>query len=146
MRISPVLTAGVSAAIAAGMLLAGCGGSGSERAAGFAKRITTEFSRGQAQRLWVDLLPAQQRIATKARFLACQGNQGFSLQRIKVLETYDEPVEIERKADDATAVTLQVSSTDGLTTATMHAIKLDGRWRWILSPAQIDAYKSGKCP
>jgi hypothetical protein len=129
-----------------GLLAAGCGSSGGESAAAFAKRITTEFSRGQSERLWTDLLPAQQTVATKSRFLACQGNQGFALQRIKVLESYNEPVEVDGKNDDSTAVTLQVTSSDGLTTATMHTIKLDGRWHWILSPAQIAAYRSGSCP
>jgi len=37
-------------------------------------------------------------------------------------------------------------SDDGVTTATMHAITLDGKWRWILSPADHAAYKQGRCP
>jgi thiamine biosynthesis lipoprotein len=138
---------GVAAVLAAGALASGCGGSsGKESAASFAKRITTEFSRGQSGRLWTDLLPAQQAVVTKARFLACEGNEGFGLQKIKVLETYDEAVEVDGRTESSKAVSLQVTSDNGRTTATMHAITVDGRWRWILKPADLAAYKSGKCP
>ena len=33
-----------------------------------------------------------------------------------------------------------------MTTATMHAVSFNGKWRWILSPADYAAYKQGKCP
>lgn len=126
--------------------VAGCGGSGGESAAAFAKRITTEFSRGQSGRLWTSLLPSQQAIVTKARFLTCQGNQGFGVQQIKVLDTYAEAVDVEGSNEDSTAVTLQVTSDDGRTTATMHTIRVGSGWRWILSSAQMAAYSKGKCP
>lgn len=144
-----VRIASIAAVAAALSLAAGCGGSGKESAADFAKRVTTEFSRGQSARLWDELLPAQQAVVPKARFLACEGNQGFGLQKIKVLETYDEAVEVDGKAESSEsskAVTLQVTSDDGRTTATMHAIAAGGHWHWILKPADVAAYKSGKCP
>ncbi len=144
-RFANQLAAGVVVVAAAGAL-AGCGSSGGESAPAFAKRITTEFSRGQAGRLWTSLLPAQQAIVTKSRFLTCQGNQGFGLRTIKVLDSYGESVNVEGRNDESTAVTLQVTSDDGRTTATMHTIRTGTGWHWILSAAQMAAYTQGKCP
>ncbi len=129
-------------------LTAGCGSStsGPESADAFMKRITTEFSRGQAGRLWESLVPAEQRVVTKARYLACQRNGGFRLRSFKVLDTYNEGVEVEGKATPSTAVTVQVTSDDGVTTATMHAVKIDGHWHWLLQPADLAAYTAGRCP
>ena len=78
--------------------------------------------------------------------MACQSNEGFDLRKFKILETYPDTVDIAGKATPSTAVSVQVTSDDGVTTATMHAVKLNGNWRWILSPADYAAYKQGKCP
>jgi hypothetical protein len=110
------------------------------------RRITTEFSRGQAGRLWDSLVPAEQRVVPRARYIACQGNGGFRLRSFKVLETYSEAVEVEGKETPSTAVTVQVTSDDGVTTATMHAVKIGGSWRWMLRPSELAAYAAGRCP
>ena len=127
---------------------AGCGSSSgkSESAGTFMHRITTEFSRGQAGRLYDSLVPAEQRVVTRAKYLACQGNGGFRMRSFKVLESYDERVEVEGAEEGSTAVTVQVTSDDGVTTATMHAIKVGGSWRWMLQPADLKAYAAGRCP
>jgi hypothetical protein len=78
--------------------------------------------------------------------MQCQGNQGFRLKSMKVLETYGDTLDVEGKAERAEAVTVQVTSDDGVTTATVHAIKVGTSWHWILSPTQRAAYRSGKCP
>ena len=109
-------------------------------------RITTEFSRGQAGRLWDSLVPAEQRVVTRARYLACQRNGGFRLRSFKILDSYGEPVEVEGKETPSTAVTVQVTSDDGVTTATMHAVKVGGSWHWVLQPADLAAYAAGRCP
>ncbi len=129
-------------------VLAGCGSSPGkpESADAFMKRITIEFSRGQAGRLWDSLVPAEQRVVTRARYLACQRNGGFRLRSFKVLDSYTEAVEVEGKETPSTAVTVQVTSDDGVTTATMHAVKSGGSWHWVLQPADLAAYAAGRCP
>ena len=129
-------------------LAAGCGGSSNrpESAGAFMHRITTEFSRGQAGRLWDSLVPAEQRVVTRARYLACQRNNGFRIRSFKVLETYGEGVEVEGKETPSTAVTVQVTSDNGVTTATMHAVKVGGTWHWMLRPSELAAYAAGRCP
>jgi hypothetical protein len=132
------------------VLAAGCGSSAgkskTESADTFMRRITTEFSRGQAGRLFDSLVPAEQRVVTRAKYLACQRNSGFRMRSFKVLESYGEKVDIEGTEEPSTAVTVQVTSDDGVTTATMHAIKIGGSWHWMLQPADLAAYAAGRCP
>lgn len=138
--------------VAATALAVGCGGSGGggaprkESAADFIRRVTVEFSRGQSGRLWDELHPADQAIVARARFVQCQHNDGFHLKTFKVLETYDEPTDVDGAAESSTAVSVRVTSDDGETTATMHAVSVGGKWRWILQPADAAAYRKGVCP
>ncbi|MGZ4332661.1 MAG: hypothetical protein ACXVRJ_00090 [Gaiellaceae bacterium] len=127
--------------------VAGCGGTSTktESAATFMKRITVEFSRGQAGRLWDELVPAEQAVVPRATYVAC-GRNGFRLRAFKVLDQYDEPVAVLARQLPAKAVSVQVTSDDGVTTATMHAVKVDGRWRWVLSRADLAAFRAGRCP
>jgi hypothetical protein len=141
-----------AAAVLAVLSAAACGGgngsagSGKESPNVFVQRITTEFSRGQSGRLWDELAPADQAIVNRARYTACQGNEGFVIKSIKVLDTFSEPVEVDGSSEHSEAVTLQVTSDNGVTTATMHAISIGGKWHWILSSADRAAFRGGKCP
>ena len=130
------------------LVAAGCGSSAgkTESADAFMRRITTEFSRGQAGRLYDTLVPAEQRVVTRAKYLTCQRNGGFRMRSFKVLESYGEKVDVEGTEEPSTAVTVQVTSDDGVTTATMHAIKIGGSWHWMLQPADLAAYAAGRCP
>jgi hypothetical protein len=124
----------------------GAGSGGKESAQAFVQRITTEFSRGQTGRLWNELAPADQAIVSRARYVACQGNEGFVLKSVKVLDSYSEPVDVDGASERSDAVTLQVTSDSGITTATMHAVSIGGKWHWILSSADRAAFRGGKCP
>jgi len=141
----------VLAAAALGVVvLSGCGGGGggggSPSAGDFISQVTTQFSRGQAGPLWDTLHPADQAAVSRARYMVCQTNEGFDLQKFKILDTYADTSVIAGKATPSTAVTVQVTSDDGVTTATTHAVRIKGAWRWILPPADYAAYKRGKCP
>jgi hypothetical protein len=141
-----------AAAVLAAATAAGCGGGsgggsgGKESAPAFVQRITTEFARGQSGRLWDELAPADQAIVSRARYTACLGNEGFNLKSVKVLDSYSEPVEVDGTSERSDAVSLQVTSDTGVTTATLHALPGAGGWHWILSPADRAAFVAGKCP
>jgi hypothetical protein len=137
----------VVATVATGCGSSGGGsGGGSQTAAAFIGQVTTQFSRAQSGRLWDTLHPADQAIVNRARYMACQSNSGFDLKKIKILETYADTVDIAGRSTPSTAISVRVTSDDGITNATMHAVRLNGTWRWILSPADYAAYKQGKCP
>jgi len=134
----PVLAAAVAT---------GCGGSSShgESAAAFMKRVTVEFSRAQAGPLWDELVPSEQALVARDRYVACARN-GFRLRGFRVLQEYEEPVLVLRQRMPSTAVSVQVTSDDGVTTATMHAVRVDGRWRWVFAPSDLAAFRAGRCP
>jgi hypothetical protein len=130
----------------AGALAAGCGSAAhSDSAAAFVKKVTIEFSRGQAGPLWDQLVPAEQALVSRDRYVACARN-GFRLRRFAVLQQYDEPVAVLSRKLPSTAVSVQVTSDDGVTTATMHAVRVNGRWRWLLSRTDLEALRAGRCP
>ena len=150
----------IAAPLIAAVLLAaaatGCGsssggatsttGTSPKAAADFIHSVTTQFSRGQSGRLWDTLVPADQAAVSRARYMACQSNEGFEIQKFKVLETYADPIDVGGKQTPSTAVSVQVTSDDGETTATMHAVAVGGTWRWTLPAADLAAYAKGKCP
>ncbi|MGZ4391547.1 MAG: hypothetical protein ACXVRK_05425 [Gaiellaceae bacterium] len=144
-RAAVIATAALAAAVATG-----CGGGGTaggqQSAGDFIRQVTTEFSLGQTGPLWDTLHPADQAVVSRARYMACHTSSGFDLQKFKVLQTYADTVDIAGKATPSTAVSVRVTADDGVTTATMHAVKFNGKWRWILSPADYAAYQRGKCP
>jgi hypothetical protein len=127
--------------------LAGCGSSSqpSDSAASFLEKVTVEFSRGQAGPLWDSLAPADQAAVPRSAYVACARN-GFRLRGFKVLDQYDEPISVEGKRLPATAVSVQVTSDDGVTTATLHAVKIGGSWHWVLSRSDLAAFRAGRCP
>lgn len=118
----------------------------SQSASEFVKQVTTQFSRGQAGPLWDSLHPADQAVVSRARYMACQSNEGFGLTKLKVLQTYPDTIDVAGKSTPSTAVSIRVTADDGNTTATLHAVKINGAWRWILSPADFASYSKGKCP
>jgi hypothetical protein len=148
----------LAAVLFVGALSAGCGGSGNsggagspaatggQSAAAFIRGVTTQFSLGQSGRLWDTLHPADQAVVSRTRYMACQSNSGFDLKKIKVLDSYADPIDIAGKTTPATAVSVRTTADDGVTTATVHAVLLQGKWRWVLSPADYAAYQHGKCP
>jgi len=144
--------AGVVSFLGASLALTGCGGSTSsvkqrERAAdAFVRDVTLQFSRGQSGRLWDTLLPSDQRIVSRARFVACQANTGWNLRSLKVLDTYGDPVVVGEKTIPAEAVSVRAASDDGITTATMHAVLVDGTWHWLLQQSDRRSYAAGTCP
>ena len=138
-------TAALVAAVATSCGGGSTGGQGSA-AADFIRQVTTQFSRGQSGPLWDELHPADQAVVTRARYMACQRSPGFDLTKFKVLQTYPDTIEVAGKTTPSTAVSVQVTSEDGITTATMHAVHAKGAWRWVLSRADYTAYKRGRCP
>jgi hypothetical protein len=128
-----------------------CGGgshssAGQGSAADFIRQVTTQFSRGQSGPLWDALHPVDQAVVTRARYMGCKSNSGFDLTKFKVLQTYPDTIDIAGTATPSTAVSVRVAADDGITTATMHAVRIEGTWRWVLSQADYTAYKHGKCP
>ena len=143
----------LAAAALAVVVLAACGSGGGGGGAGgtqsapdFIKQVTSQFALGQYGPLWDTLHPADQAVVSRSRYMACQSGVGFQLRKLKVLDSYADTVDVAGTPTASTAVSIQATSDDGVTTATMHAIKVHGAWRWMLSARDRAAYKQGRCP
>ena len=121
-------------------------GTSTQAAAAFVREVTTQFSRGQSGPLWDSLHPVDQAAVSRDRYMACETNEGFTLSNIKVLDVYKDTIDIGGKPTSSTAVSVQVTADDGVTTATMHAVLVNGKWRWILPAGELRTYKQGSCP
>jgi hypothetical protein len=108
---------------------------------------------GQYGRVWDRLHPAHQRHISRDRYIDCASRTlpSFEVERWKVLETYPEKVRIPgtRLRVWTTAVTIRATLESGgrdvTDTVTLHAILVNGKWRWAFSAAQIAKVRLGKC-
>lgn len=128
-------------------VLAGCGGSGGkfddEPAAQAMRRQFDYIAKGQDGRRWDELHPAQQALIPRERFLDCNEADSVEIERVEVLEVFDEQTSI--PGTDRTvasrAITVRVKASAGLLsdefTDTFHEVEVDGAWRWVMSPDAV---------
>ena len=127
--------------------------------ADFFKESANQAFLGQYGRAWDSLYPSQQALVSRSKYVDCESASNedtttYTLDKIEVLDQYDEPVRIGGQAKDvpSKAVTLRMTvSTPELekpvkVTRTAHAVAVNGEWRWILTPEDYRAYKAGRCP
>ncbi len=106
--------------------------------------------------VWPTLHPAQQRVATRALYVRCEKLSPVAgkLDSIRVVRAVDRRIEVAGTGEglvDSKAVTFEVKLRDRLlgtsvAVTTAHAVAVDGRWRWILTPQRFTTYRSGGCP
>ena len=121
----------------------------------YTRRIDYEF-KGQFGRSWDELHPGQQALVPRTKYEECRDESseqfaGAELKSLEVVETYEDPIEVIGVPErTSTAVTVRIAVTDGsesqTVTDTFHAIAVNGKWVWILPPADIRAFKAGNCP
>ena len=134
-------------AIVATLAFAACG-SGESAAAKFEKQRYQELANAQYDQAWETLHPAQQAVVSKDAFVACgQKTTPDASTKIEVKSEKDEQLDVPQigpSSVHSVAVTLRFG--DKLRTPTDNLIKVDGKWRWTLNQATIDAFKAGGCP
>ena len=127
-------------------MAAASGGQAAQSAADFIRQVTTQFSRGQTGRLW-DTPSSRRPGRRQSRALHGVPEQlRLRPEKFKILETYADTVDVAGKATPSTAVSVRVTSDDGVTTATMHAVKFNGTWRWILVAGRLRRLQAGQVP
>jgi hypothetical protein len=123
----------------------------------FLSGIVRAVAANDYERVWPTLHPAQQRIATRPLYVRCEQLSPVAghLDSLKVVRAVNRRISVAGAGEDlvdSKAVTFEVTLSEGSTGAsvvvrqTAHAVAVDGRWRWILSPRRFATYRSGDCP
>jgi hypothetical protein len=136
------------------LVLAGCGGENTAStdldAGEFMQRITADHLRGDFSDTWEDLHPAHQKLISQIQFVYC-GEREPKLEQdetVRILSvksvTKKLPRIPERRVE---AVRVQIRDKKGVVdTYTAHAVRVQGKWRWVLSEPFINALDKGQCP
>jgi hypothetical protein len=145
-------TTGLAAALVA-LGCAGCGGEEDLAATGPGEAqvaLLENIYEGRYDRAWAALHPAHQQIAPMQLFIRCSREVATTgdLESIEVLDVFEDEAAIPGVDEGETkAVRLRVTSFDGDSdTFVNHAVKVGDRWRWVLNPASVRAYRQNRCP
>jgi len=151
------LTLALGAVLA--LLASGCGGGGaatapSENPGVFITRILSEELNGQWSRQWSELHPGHQKLISRLQYVECSRSIGTNIatgkEVFRVLAVDDQAIHV-RGVPQRTAklVTINVrqrgtGAATGLTYR-LHAVAVDGRWRWILGDRFLSQIARGRC-
>lgn len=162
LAVAVVIVAGAVAAALAGTLAAAHGGRSASAVpargdpATFIVRTTREKLQGRYARVWDSLYPSHKRVAPRDLFVRCEMRMPFpgKVVSLRAVSKWREPVSIAGLArklpSEAVRIRAIVRSpllaTPVTVTHTFHAVAVEGRWTWILSPSRFRLYADGGCP
>ena len=146
----------LAAALAAVALVAGCGGGDSkpdQDPGEFISQLVHHVAAGRYAQAWTTMYPPHQRIATRKEYLRCEPMTPFpgKVESVRILEVFDEPVEVAGQAEDveSTAIivrlTVRAANERDRFDSTFHAVAVDGKWTWFLPESRYAAYVVGDC-
>jgi hypothetical protein len=147
---------GIGALLLSALALAGCGG-GDERPdqdpGAFISELVHDVAAGRYAQAWTTLYPPHQQVATRQEYLRCEPMTPFpgKVENVRVLEVFDEPVDVAGQADqvDSTAIivrlTVRAENERDRFDSTFHAVAVDGKWTWFLPEQRYEAYVAGDC-
>ena len=137
------------------LVLAGCGGDDETPTADldageFLQEITAQHLSGEFSDSWEDLHPAHQRLISQIKFVYCGEREpelaeDTTVRILSVKHARRSLPKIPQR--QVSAVRIELRDEQGVVDAyTSHAVKVEGEWRWVLSPRFIRAVESGNCP
>lgn len=119
----------------------------------FLKATIIQLFRGQYDREWSTLHPAQQKIVPLKLFVRC-ASAGFhgTLRDAKVLDSYDavdRSIPGTKLRAKSKAVTFRIRYYIGGVSRTevdtFRTTRVGGVWRWLLEAGPVSAYRAGRC-
>lgn len=122
----------------------------------FLRRVVSEIAANQYATAWRTLAPAQQRLVSRAAYVACESLSPIpgKLASLTVVKVFKEPVTVAgpESADvQATAVTFRIEIVGAalrdsvVVQHTVHAVEASGRWAWILPATRLGLDRSPGC-
>jgi hypothetical protein len=126
-----------------------------EDAATFLTRIVGYIVSDDYDRAWPSLYPAQQSVAPRDEYVACErltpvGWALRSVDVVRVRETHRRiPGATEPTAVTAVTLRLRIANaalhTEGAFTHTFTAVRVASRWTWTLTPNRFELYRDDRC-
>jgi hypothetical protein len=126
----------------------------SQDPAAFLSRVVAQIVRNDYAHAWSTLHPAHQRVAPRSEYVDCEMLTPFTatLRSVEVLSVKNVRLRISglaRRVSTA-AVRLRLRTVEAGTgvsvgIATLHAIRVNGRWRWVLTPERYELYRLNAC-
>jgi hypothetical protein len=140
------------AVLAAALVLAPAAAPAVETPGGFITRILRDEINGEWSLQWQSLHPGHKRLITESQYVACSRVMGtnFATGRevFRVVSVRNDPIDVrgvrERTSKLVTITLRQREKTNGLTYH-MHAVRVDGRWAWILGKRFLSQVAQGRC-
>ncbi len=141
------------AAADAAVLARGAGAARPPEAATFAERVVRLVAANRYAEAWQRLYPAHQQLAPQPEYVRCELLSPIPgrLRSVRILHVRNERVHVPGEAEpvDGAAVKVRLVITglaDVVVTHTLHAVRVDGRWAWILPQSRYSQYLYGHCP
>jgi hypothetical protein len=129
------------------LALCGCGGGGGDSAEGFIQEVVEQTAAGQSARTYQTLHPDQQAAIDEALFKRCRDGRDIVLSDLDVVDSYEEVTTAPGIGKvESIAVTIEYTANFISDTDTVHAIKTDDGWRWMLDADSYEAMSKGDCP
>jgi hypothetical protein len=114
----------------------------------FIKEYINRAVYGQWGREWSTLHPAEQKIVSRDAYMTCRSDDAIpAMTDITVVDKYKESISIPSVGSiSATAVTVKLKMEGSEQAFTVHAVAVNGNWRWTLPTDDVATYKTGNCP
>jgi len=114
------------------------------------KRLLEQEYVGSYGSAWIDLHPRHQRFVTSAEYEECRRgiDVAGTLDSVLILDVRDEPLTVFGlpPRTPSKAVEVRVATDESDFTATYHVVRVDDRWRWVLSDSAARGFARTDCP
>jgi hypothetical protein len=122
----------------------------------FMARLVVQKALGRYDAAWKTLHPSHKRVAARTEYVECERLTPFPglIKSAKVTRVFADPVSIagmtapvpSKAVTVRVAVWTAVTSIPVVVTHTFHAVAVNGKWTWILTPERFEAYAADACP
>jgi hypothetical protein len=122
-----------------------------DRAAGSAvKEVLEREYVGDYRTAWDGLHPRHQRFVTREEYEECRRGIDVlgTLESVLILDVHDEPLTVYglRPRTPSKQVEVRVTTDENEYTASYHVVRVDDRWRWVLSDRAARGFARTDCP
>jgi hypothetical protein len=124
-------------------------------AVAFARNVVRMIAENRYDEAWPLLHPAHRRAAGRDEFVRCERLSPVPglVVSVRVGSAFDEPAELgagvrsPSRAVPVAVTLLDVGTSERVVVKdTVHAVRVSGRWAWVLPPERFAHYRADTCP